>query len=299
MCSGWYLAAFEGELRRELSSVWIGKRRVLLVRSAGKVQAFPAACPHRGADLGVSGALVGERVICGFHGHSIGLGDSGHGFGLTAYDAVSTAGLVFVRLKEGQGNGFRAAIKQLAAEHSIVPGFSLAVRAPPSLIIENAFDRAHFGPVHSVPETEGFTIVPQAEGAFCVESVFGVPVSPWQRGRAGERMVQVPLRACAYSPGVIISSMGGANPYTVITCATPTPDGGSLVRVALALPHSLSPEEVKVGSPYLLKQARLGIEKDRLVWENMLPIDSPRFTAADSVVTAFQEFCLAAHEAEG
>lgn len=54
-------------VRRPLSVVRFGRRWVLFRDRRGTAAAAPAACPHRGADLGL-GRVVDGQLECGYHG---------------------------------------------------------------------------------------------------------------------------------------------------------------------------------------------------------------------------------------
>src|SRR5947209_8108035 len=63
---GWYQIAFASEIANELSSVRIGRKRLILVRSDDHFRIFSGDCPHRGANLATGGHLRGDMIICPF-----------------------------------------------------------------------------------------------------------------------------------------------------------------------------------------------------------------------------------------
>jgi hypothetical protein len=252
-----------------------------------------AACPHRGAHLGHGARFEDGALICPFHGFRIGLGEpSSHGLCVREYQALFVGGLVFVQISDALDNGFGKVMENLQATHVIVPGFAVTVRAPSELVIENAFDQAHFGPVHGIGIARAFEMRPSQHGELTVEGVLPLPTSRWQRGRPGRDLSDVPFVARAFSPGIVVSELGGDYPYTVLTAATPTADGGCVIRLSLALPvdaaHSLPRVELQ---DYLLRRSRDGLEKDRIVWEHLNPVSDAPENVLDAPVLEFRAFC--------
>jgi len=194
-------------------------------------------------------------------------------------------------MSDGFDNGFAGVMEKLGASLTLIPGFSLKVRTQPEMVIENAFDQAHFGPVHGIGISRAFQMRPSERGELAVEGMFELPPSPWQRGRPGPEGSPVPFLARAFSPGIVISDLGGAYPYTVITAATPTPEGSCVIRLSLGLPPAEDggrprPELVD----YLARRSRAGIDKDRIVWEH-LTAPSIASTPLDEPVREFRDFC--------
>jgi phenylpropionate dioxygenase-like ring-hydroxylating dioxygenase large terminal subunit len=64
----WWVAAFSGEVSRDLLGRWLLETPVLLYRREdGTAVALENRCPHRGAPL-VLGCLKGDDIQCGYHG---------------------------------------------------------------------------------------------------------------------------------------------------------------------------------------------------------------------------------------
>ena len=290
MHSGWYQLAYQRDLTQGLNLAWIGDHPLALVRRGEAVTAYDARCPHRGANLCVGGTLDGDAVICPFHGYRVQLGSEGEGFHVREYRVLPLGGLVFVRDPDGRDCGLEAYLNDLERNHYIVPGFTMELRTSPELVIENAFDNSHFQPVHGILNEPRFERVPDRCGEFGVSGTFVIPASPWQKSADPADEVAVPFRAIAFSPTVVVSELGGENPYFMITSAVPLGDGCA-VRLSLALapqPDGRPPSQD--GARYLLRQATAGLEKDRVIWENL-----PREPWLDPVpgdrwVQGFREF---------
>jgi len=64
----WYIAAWSGEVTRQVMERWILDEPVALYRTEdGKVVALAGRCPHRSYPLGRS-KVVGDNIQCGYHG---------------------------------------------------------------------------------------------------------------------------------------------------------------------------------------------------------------------------------------
>ena len=295
--SAWYQAADEHELSADLTAVWIGDVPVVMVRTEAGFRAFDAACPHRGAHLAYGGRLDGDAVVCPFHGKRVGLGQGAPGaYRVREHPVLAYGGMVFVHLGEPADPALGTELESLAGDHLFLPGFARDVQVSAETVAENAFDAAHFRPVHAIANDPAFTVRGSgAPGPFTVSGTFHVPPSPWQPAEEGERTVPVPFTARAFGPYVVVSRLGGRRPYVTFTGATPRAGGGCTVRVAVAVPRevhqALPPDRRTPLYRYLLDGLRRGVEQDVPVWERLLPLPHQRYDAGDQAVTAFRSFC--------
>jgi hypothetical protein len=170
----------------------------------------------------------------------------------------------------------------MASGLRIVRGFVMEVAAPHELVIENAYDGAHFRPVHRVVNEPDVRVSYDEDGALVGHATLRVPASPWQRDELGARAFDVPIEARAYSPGLVISEMGGARPYTVVTAATPSA-GGCTVRLSFGWPREAAPPPEPL-QDYMIALARA-------VWERVTFAAPERLTPRDAGVVAFRAFC--------
>jgi phenylpropionate dioxygenase-like ring-hydroxylating dioxygenase large terminal subunit len=290
--NGWYQVGFEEDLTAELTPAAIGSRHLALVRTGTEVRAFDAVCPHRGAHLAMGGRYDREAIICPFHGYRIGLGREGeHGFRVHEYRTLVIGGLVFVSLSDTHDMGFRAYMEQLAQTHLIVPGFSLPMRTRPELVVENAFDNSHFRTVHHIQNEPRFRILPSQTGEFGVEGTLQYG-DIWKPGGKPTDRDVIPFVARAFSPGVVLGSLGGYRPYTVLTAATPVTENDCLIRLSLIIPvgeGNVPPD--KDYCLHLLRGSKAGLEMDRVIWENISTTAPCHYTAQDAAMLAFREFC--------
>jgi 3-ketosteroid 9alpha-monooxygenase subunit A len=290
LAHGWYQVAFERDLTDPLTTVTVGKRQFVMARFPDGLRMLDAFCPHRGAHLGIGGRLEKNSIVCPFHGYRIGIdGAAEHGFTTCSYETLVIGGCVFVRLSNKEENGFRQTMTRLDTSHYFVPGFTMTIRAPAAMVIENGFDEAHFRPVHGIAADRRFELSPGECGELRVRGVFGMPVehSPSQHDVPS----QVRFSARAFSPGVFLAELQDSRPYSVLTASTPTPDDACVVRVSLVMPSENGAAPAPTRCEYLLRQSRAGLEKDRLMWENMSYGAPTRYTARDGAVIGFRRFC--------
>jgi len=287
---GWYQVGFADEVTNELTPTYIGNKPLMLVRDGGQIRAFDALCPHRGAHLAYGGRLRNNAVVCPYHGHRIQLGDKGdEQFSLREYASASIGGMVFVRLSPAQDNGWLRFMNDLERDHVIINGFTMAVRAPMSTVIENAFDQRHFTAVHGI-RTDTFTVRTSEDGALIVESTFYIRVAG--TGKRGGSFAPAPYRAVVVSPGLVAVELRGPTSYTVITGATDLPAGGCVIRLSLAFPKGgVEAAQSAIMYETLLQHSRRGLEEDQIIWENLSTSVQPRWTPEDQPSLAFFAFC--------
>lgn len=162
---GWYQIAFARELAAEVSAAAASLTRLVVLQTQAGLRVADAVCPHRGANLAFGGRFADDTLVCPFHGFHIGLGEpSKHGFCVREYRTLVAGGLVFVRLSNDHDNGFASVMEKLVGCQFIVPGFTLKVRSSAEMVIENAFDQAHFGPVHGIATHGAFRMRPSERG---------------------------------------------------------------------------------------------------------------------------------------
>lgn len=288
---GWFKVAFERDLTGPITPAVIGSQRLVLVRTETGIRAFNADCPHRGAHLAYGGRLDGQCIVCPFHGYRIGLGEAAsQGFYVAEYPTLALGGLVFVRLSDTHDYGFSEFITRLATDHVFVPGFEIPVKVPAAVIIENAFDYRHFHVVHRVA-TDKFTVSRADDGHLMLRSAFIVPAGPIINGQMPQ-MIQKAFTAHTFSPGIIISHVGGDMPHTVMTAATPQPDGTCILRLSLALSvehYGATPDPELCAR--MVAGNREGLEPDLLIWDHLSVTAPQRLTPQDLPIAEFQKFC--------
>jgi len=295
---GWYQLAFERELKNPVTPVKVAQLPLNLVRTAGGIQAFDAACPHRGAHLGYGGRLDTDAIICPFHGRRIGLGeDSDCPYKVRRYPTLSVGGLLFVLIGERRDHGFRAFLKELDRDHFFVQGFTMVAKTDPETVIENGFDPDHFRAVHGLKYTPDLRLVSGSNGEMVVEGTF--VISPSENG-SNTSTSSIRFIARIFSPNLCVTKLCSAQgEHLVISAATPADDGQCTIRVSLALPpgpNGQPPDPQVVRA--LLRDSKLAYDQDLVIWQNLVPGAPCRFDAGDELVIAFRKFCHTFLEAE-
>jgi 3-ketosteroid 9alpha-monooxygenase subunit A len=288
--AGWHLVAFAADLQGEISPLEFGDHPLIAVRHEGCLRVFDATCPHRGGHLGYGGKLERDCVVCPFHGRRIHLGsDHESPYRVTEHEALLVGDALFVRFADGPDRGFHALVGRLAKTHDVVPGFMIAVRVAPEIIVENAFDPEHFVPVHGVVRPPQMTPSLGAEGELIVSSALPIPVVAGAERRVVSAF-PVPFFAVAVSPTLVVTRLGPGEeaPY-YFTGTIPTADG-CVARVAVAAPkldgRPASPE----GIAELVAGSREAFREDIPVWEHLAKGHVPFYDSRDASVVAFREF---------
>ncbi|MCY0957262.1 Rieske 2Fe-2S domain-containing protein [Streptomyces sp. H27-H5] len=292
--SGWYLAAFASELDGEVVPLDIGGRRLVAVRTEGRLRVHDADCPHRGAHLGHGGRVEGGCLVCPFHGRRIGLGQpSGEGSRpwVREHEVVECGDAVFVRLTDGPDDdrGLRTVLKELADSMPLVKAVERPVAAAADLIVENAFDTDHFTALHKVHRIRGMRHSIGVHGELVMDGEFPMSASPWAgRGAAAAAQPYVPrFHARAYSPGVVVTEFGPVDEvHVIVTGAVPDGRGGCVARVAVGVREGRENQ-----LPMLVAGSERALAEDITVWEHLNPRVTPRYDAADAAVVAYREFC--------
>lgn len=288
MHTGWYQLAYERDLKPGLNALTLGGRHLMVVYREGAAEVYDGACPHRGYLLGVGGDLQGERVVCPFHGQPIGLGEGrGCKLAVARHPSLLVGGLLFARPGAGPDAGFGERMAKLDQDHYIVPGFTRRIQAPAELVVENAFDCAHFQPVHRIGNAPLMETARTRGGAYVARAKFSLPPSAWQ----GTSATEVPFTTTAYSPTLVVTELGGAHPYLMLTATVPVDAATCEVRLSVMVPGGAQPP-AEQGLRYLLRQAEAGIEKDCLIWENLADGGKIRHAIPfDEPVLGFRRFC--------
>lgn len=167
IASAWHPAARSADLGDGPVPVTLLGRRLVLFRGAdGAAAAVPAACPHRGTDLGL-GTVEGGELLCPYHAWrfdssgrctripSIGTdGRIPEGAHTSTFPAVERDGLVWVSLDPAASPDAVPALPTAATTgHRVITGEPMVWRTSAGRHVENILDLAHFPYVH--PATFG------------------------------------------------------------------------------------------------------------------------------------------------
>lgn len=300
MYAGWLQVGSTPELAEELNPVEVGTLPLMVVRTAGGLQAYRATCPHRGANLAYGGRREGDEVVCPFHGRRIHLGvDDAQPWCVPSYRTLTVGDAVFALLDDlddRHENGFAELMAGVAATRYLVTGPSMRVRVPPEYVIENAFDTDHFQSVHALHRQPVLTCREGEGGDLVIEGTFETErPNRWQgtTGRGDGDGVRAHYRARVFSPYVVAAELGDPElPNVVVTAATPAPGGECVVRVLVGMAPTVGGRPATVAEISSLTNGALtALEQDRVIWEHLDTTAPSRFAAGDELVLAFRRFC--------
>lgn len=273
----------------------IGALQLVLVRRAGEVAAFDAVCPHRGANLAYGGRLEGNVLVCPFHGRRITLGHvPRRRYCVRGYRTLEFGGSVFVLLSDRYESGLTEFLESLVQTCVFVPGFALRARVPPEYVIENVFDMDHFTSVHGLNRVPKMRVDRGAYGELAVEAVFETNrPNPWQDdAEPGDGKVESRFCAHVFSPTLVATELGARErSHVVITAATPTTGGESVIRVSLAMrsANGVPPSDYTILA--LLQGSRQAFEQDMRIWDHLVTDAPARYAPRDWPVVKYRDFC--------
>jgi 3-ketosteroid 9alpha-monooxygenase subunit A len=291
--AGWRLLAFADELAEPVTGLALASRPLVAVRDQGRIRVFDGTCPHRGAHLGYGGCLTdGPGIICPFHGKWVGLGDqAGPGgragsLSVREHEVIDAAGAVFVRLTDvpARDHGFARAIAGILPTHEVIGAVTGQVGVPPELIIENAFDFAHFPAVHLISRLARPEVTLGGDGELSIMTSFRTKAPAWE---AAEGDFTSRFHARAFNPGLVVTELGPDGSSNFVFTGATADAAGCLARIAVAVRRT-APE---VTATALIEGARHAFEQDLRVW-NHLDLSAPvRLDSRDTPVLAFRAFC--------
>ncbi len=168
---GWAAVAFGSDLGagKVIRARFMDEDVVLFRTRGGAAQAVTPYCPHLGAHLGYGGRVVGERLVCPFHGFAFdrtgvcvatGYGKRPPRARLGTWETTETNGLVFVWYS-AQGLP-----PQWDVPPALLESFPYAMQCSrllathPQDTVENGIDLGHFRYIHGltgVEEIESFS----------------------------------------------------------------------------------------------------------------------------------------------
>jgi phenylpropionate dioxygenase-like ring-hydroxylating dioxygenase large terminal subunit len=288
---GWQLLALGSEVTGQVTGLSLGSRALVAVRDQGKVRVFDGTCPHRGAHLGHGGYVTdGPGIICPFHGKWIGLGSgTGSGTGelrVREHEVIDCDGAIFVRLADlpARDHGFAQAATDIASTHVVIGAVTGEASVPPELIIENAFDFAHFPTVHLVSRLARPEVRLGDDGELSITTAFRTKAPDWE---VSEGDFTSRFHARAFNPHLVVTELGPADSSNFVFTGATAVSGGCVARIAVAIRRT-APDATAAA---LVEGAKFAFEQDLAIW-NHLDVSAPvRLDSRDTPVMAFRAFC--------
>ncbi|KUM73434.1 Rieske 2Fe-2S domain-containing protein [Streptomyces curacoi] len=162
---GWAAVAFGSELGtgKVIRTRFMDEDVVLFRTRDGVAQAVTPYCPHLGAHLGYGGRVVGDRVVCPFHGFAFdrtgacvatGYGTRPPRVRLGTWETTEANGLVFVWYSA------RGVPPQWEVPSALMESFpsvmqcSRLLATHPQDTVENGIDLGHFRYIHGLTDVQ-------------------------------------------------------------------------------------------------------------------------------------------------
>ncbi len=161
--NAWYVAAFSGEVSRQLRQRTIMDEPIVLYRTeAGEARAMWGLCAHRNFPL-AEGRMVGDDIQCAYHGYRYGAdGSCRHipgqstvpkSFRQRIYACIERSGLVWLWMGDAAkaDSALMPPLDKVGADQTgwvMVPNELTVIPARWPLMIDNLMDLSHIGFLH-------------------------------------------------------------------------------------------------------------------------------------------------------
>jgi nitrite reductase/ring-hydroxylating ferredoxin subunit len=279
--SGWFQVAWSADLplRGVIACRYFDADLVLFRDEEGRARMLDAHCAHLGAHLGYGGTVVGNDIVCPFHGwHWSGDGRNTYipystrpnrGQRLRTWPVREQDGVILAwHDPYGRGPSWEPpSLAEIVDDFSVDDCYAVQqtsrlwhdVRVRPQMVVENIVDAAHFQYVHSMPSIPtilGF----RTEGPhFVVEHSFG-----GDRGSA--------VRIHTSGLGLLVGVFGNEGGVTHVELQSTTPierDRSDLRDSVWLRRNPASAAEPSAGQRAGLDRQLAQLGNDVVIWENL------------------------------
>lgn len=292
---GWYRVAGEGDLEpggvRPLR--YFGRELVHWRAEDGTHHLQDAICPHLGAHLGYGGSVVGETVVCPFHGWRF----DGEGTcaeipyservnrkaRLTGYELAEANRMVFAWFHP-HGVAPLWEVEQFPeVDHPDFTPYStgqFTVSAPPSMMGENAADPAHFPIVHDNP------VIPTVLSAEADGPRFSIHMAM----PLGTSMGDEPAELVVHQYGLGLSTTRFVGVFETLLISTQTPIDALTtdVRFHFTIRRLGTDDETEAFAHLYVDEIRRQVEGDIVIWEHMHRIERPALADVDGPILKYR-----------
>jgi nitrite reductase/ring-hydroxylating ferredoxin subunit len=294
---GWFDAGTADELRcGEVKSMRIFDRDLMLWRGAdGTYHLQDAYCPHLGANIGADGKVMGNEIVCPFHGWRF-KGDGSVACVPYAPRAQPRAGLRTYPVREHYG--------VLMAWHhpaGLPPGFELpeieeladpATRGPMlkthvtqtaiQELLENAVDGAHFQTIHKHPGAASFGNVTFEDHILVARTSQEFPSS---RG-------PVPGTLDTYNFGLGFGAIRYRTLIEITMLQFLRPVGREQVQLRFAVYYKNPTDDARVDriAMAFYNEVNRQVQEDIPIWDKKIYRKRPALTEGEGVITAYRKW---------
>lgn len=288
-----------GEVRRLRR---FGEELVLFRTRGGALSLVEAACPHLGAHLGEGGTVVGEALVCPFHGFRFGtdggcLGDGrggavGAGTRLASRPLAERAGVVFAwNAPDGRAPDW--ALPEVEADgwptHRLR---RVAVDAHPQDTTENSVDLAHFTWVHGYDDPR--IVSPLERDGHRLRIAFAATRRTGPLGTRVPFLFRVEVHGLGFSR--VRVEVGALATAELLVLASPVEERrsevllGARVRMegAAAAVPPLGWLGGEVASTIMAAVLQNDVAQDARIWTHKQWVGRPRLSAADGPIGPYR-----------
>ena len=290
--NGWFQVAYSDELASGgvVPLRYFGRELVLFRTESGRAQVFDAYCPHLGAHLGHGGRVLGERLVCPFHGWSFEIGGRCAAIPYAkrippqavagAYATVEGSGMIFVWHHAG-GAAPQWEPPQVPewgdAEWEPWQKFRWRVRSASQEIIEGAVDSVHFPTVH---KNEG---VPEVQVDFD-----GPALRTFSSLHLPEGPTEMQVRF--YGIGAGVGRKRGVGDVAFIGTETPIDDETVDFRFSLMKKRSDASDPSGQMAQFYIDEIARGVGEDIPIWENRRFLEHPLLCDGDGPIAQYRRW---------
>lgn len=293
---GWYQAAWSAELAPGAvkPAKYFDRDLVIYRTEAGQVVIMDAICRHQGAHLGHGGKVIGDDIVCPFHGWKWGCkGDnldipyskqSPIKGTLQTYPVIERSGLVLMWYHpDGSAPDFEPPVVAEFEDPSYYPIYPHGVASevlpfPPQLHAENGVDWPHLKFVHHWDADEYGLAEYEDRGRSFYVRAFGAIDTP-----RGVAKMQTEINY--WGVGLIYSHLTGLRDMGFISSMIPIDESTSELRLTTAVRRKEG-DEGDVPDKFALAMIGgqitevLGTHQggDRDIWEHMVYQPNPALT---------------------
>jgi nitrite reductase/ring-hydroxylating ferredoxin subunit len=302
---GWFQVAYSHEV--DAGAVvglhYFGRQLVCYRGESGTPYVHDAYCPHLGADIGVGGAVVGDCIVCPFHGWRF--DSAGRNVEipyaktvsrtarLRAWPTTERGGIIFVwystngtepewelKIPECDDSSFTFHLPETARWQ---------FRSHPQEVFENTVDISHFGTVHGVPISGELDVELDGPELRAIAQVtFSTPRGPVE-GAVDSQLLGMGID--------VVRFRGLGRSCTVLTV---TPIDGELVdaRYTFFVETDAETGEMSRMGLGLVKEFCRQIEQDIPIWENKIYRHRPQLAPGENAINEFRTWAQRSYESE-
>ncbi len=287
---GWFAVCFSEELPAGTTRPlrYFGQDLAAYRGEDGQVRILEAHCAHMGAHLAVGGTVVGNKIVCPFHGWCF--DGEGHCVEIPyskkippraqqkTWRAQDRNGLTWLYFDpSGAAPPFDVPVLPSYGSEDWLPWNTSTyhIKTHPREIVDNLADRAHFRTVHRTEinefdfSTDGFTATQFAKG------------TSYLPGGGTDNFAST---TTYHGPGILLMNFDGALKNVMLFVHTPVDENNVDLRLLLTLKIVGSKEKTEGIVKSYMDNLRSGFEDDIRIWEHKIYRDPAMLCEGDGPI---------------